>query len=188
MGLQGRLEAEVWQKLARLSSTAAPMPKVHQRAVPKAQQSPPQRRRAKGTSRAATIATPRVAGPTAEQVEFARRLSELRGLLRAMGAGHPVNGVTPGVTVERLRQSCALASWLRTNAKAGSRNEQIQLDRMVLRLNLLVKRYPTLTTAPRSTPASRVLPVTREWQPTDVSKIPMGPQSSRWFMDPVNSK
>jgi hypothetical protein len=105
-----------------------------------------------------------------------------------MQAGNPVNGVTPGVTSIRLRQARAVANWLHTNVTMGSRKQEVELSRLVVRLNLLLKRYPALLEPAGPEPAVRVTSTARELRPLDVRKIPMGPESSRWFMDPVNSK
>lgn len=219
MGLQGRLEDEVWDKLAQLSAPlqpaqrkekpaaptrrrekpVSPKPRQEKPVSPKPQEAKPvaAEPRRKGQQRKGGKRTPRPAPSrrtrtvpvqTLEQREFERRLAELRGVLGAMQAGNPVNGVDRGVTSARLREACALASWLRASGKAATRKQEFELRRMVLELNLLVKRHPALLRPPTGQPLVRAIPAAREWRPLDVSKVPMGTESSRWFMDPVNSK
>lgn len=188
MGLQGRLEDELWERLAQLSTPLRTAPNAARPVVTKRRRKGQQRKRSKPVT---PLASERTSGTTrvqtARQVEFGRRLSELRGLMRAMLAGSPVNGVTPGVTSPRLRQACAVANWLRDSSTVATRRQQGELNRLVLQLNRLVTRYPALLSPP-SQPVVRVIPTPREWRPCDVSAIPIGPESSRWFMDPVNSK
>lgn len=189
MGLQGRLEDEVWDKLTQLSAPPRPAPQREKPVAPKLREKDDQRHKNRRAPSPASSRTPSTLPvQAAEHVEFVRRLSELRGLLRAMLSGNPVNGVTPGITSARLREACALANWLLGRTGRGSRKEQVELRRLVLQVNLMVRRYPALLSPPSSEPPARVVPVTREWRPVDVSKILIGPESSRWFMDPVNSK
>lgn len=189
MGLQGRLDDRVWEGLQRLSTQSVPVPRIPERVVPK----PTKRVRSRQVKQRAADRRPAqgrrtMSAPTAVRTEFSRGLSELKGLLRAMQVGSPVNGVTPGVTSTRLQHACTLAGRLRAAAEGASRKEEVELARLVLHVNLLVKRHPSLMTPRSSPPARPVVATTREWRPRDVSKIAIGPESSRWFMDPVNSK
>lgn len=189
MGLQGRLEDELWERLAQLSPPPRPAVNVDRPVATKRRRKGQQRKTRKPLTPSVSEHTARVTPvQAARQVEFGRRLSELRGLLRAMLAGSPVNGVTPGVTYPRLRQACAVASWLRDSSTVATRRQGGELNRLILQLNRLLKGYPALLSPPSHQPVARVIPTPREWRPLDVSSIPIGPESSRWFMDPVNSK
>ena len=58
---------------------------------------------------------------------------------------------------------------------------------MVFEVNLLVHRFPAMLRPPSSQPAARVS-IARELRPLDVREFSIGPRSSRYFMDRVNSK
>lgn len=183
MGLQGRVDAAVWTQLAQLSSPgeSAPASAGEQGGARKATDRSRARRPSATGSRPSLL-------PTAEQAVFGRNVATLRRALDQMQAGDLVNGVTPGVTSARLREACTVATWLRANATAATRREQVELGPLLGRLHLLLDRHRLLLEAPAPVEPRPVRQPARELRPLDVRKIPLGPESSRWFTDPVNSK
>lgn len=127
------------------------------------------------------------ATPTASSYQM--HLTQFWYTIQSIDQYSRLNGRPPNLNRALILRLNDLEDYLATHFRVAGVKEREQFERLRKSLAAQLQAQPQERVTP-STPTPPRVPTQsqRAWKPRDISAIPIGPESDRWFMDSTSSK